>query len=181
MDLMLGLLSMTRTQMKKNSLKKPVLKVLKVSLRTQMGIRKCLKITNTIPSLSRVGPETCILLSFRSKSTTIFTSSRVTSSPTIRETTPGTKLNSIILTRKTGTKRLKPQLVIPIIIQEAVFLEEKSTPLLRSPFLTAIVSIAGPKLLELKSHGFLMGQDSVLLKTQATNGSVIKIQVAEGT
>ena len=181
MDLMLGQLSMTRTQMKKNSLKKPVLKVLKVSLQTQTGIRKCLRITNIIPSLSRVGPEICTLLSPRSKSTTIFTSSRVTSSPTIRETIPGTKLNSIILTRKTGTRRLKPLLVILIIIQEAVCLEEKSTPLLLSPFLTAIVSIAGPKLSELKSHGSLMGQGSVLLKTQATSGNVTKIQVAEGT
>jgi len=96
---------------------------------------------------------------------TIFTSSRATSSPTARETTLGTRLNSTKVMRKIGTKKPKPLLVTPTTSQVLVFLDTKHMPhlLKSSQFQTVTVSTAELKLLVLKRAGFPMGQGLAFL------------------
>ena len=130
MDPMHGLPNTAAILTKKNSPKKLALRQLKALLLTPTVTRRCLKITSITPSQSRDGLETCIQHLPRKVSTTISTSSRAISSPTIKETILGMRLSSTTHTRRTGTRRLKPPPEIHTTIQEAAFLEGKNTHLL---------------------------------------------------
>jgi hypothetical protein len=101
---------------------------------------------------------------------------RATLSHTTRENTLGTRMNTTILTGKTGTKRLKLQLVTLTTSQEQVFLEERLMDLCfnmngwvaRNPILFHMTTLMSNR--AISSHMFRETTHGTLMNTTNLTG-----------